>query len=66
MKTLELQYNDPVFNNTKYNIINVYRNYMKYKKRKEIKQYMARKSYACMPTQAVRNVGPQLNFVKTI
>ena len=27
---------------TKYNIINIYRNYMKYKKR-EIKQYIARK-----------------------
>ena len=27
---------------TKYNIINIYRNYMKYKK-KEIKQYIARK-----------------------
>ena len=28
---------------TKYSINNIYRNYMKYKKRKEIKQYIARK-----------------------
>ena len=31
---------------TKYNINNIYRNYMKYKKRKEIKQYIARKKCA--------------------
>ena len=28
---------------TEYSINNIYRNYMKYKKRKEIKQYIARK-----------------------
>ena len=36
----------------KNNINNIYRNYMKYKKRKEIKQYIARKK-VCSVTKVV-------------